>query len=147
MKQRCLSHNWEIKQCEIVSVDAARRPIIMVQYPYGSMTEYRLKWRRESNAPRPEDQYDGDLRQDAVEQLLAEFDGVNLDDVEYVQPPRHLSGDPGPLIHVCELVVENAVDYYLLYKFLTNDEQNQIEPSDPDVLKEVENDERSDQRD
>ncbi|WP_323677660.1 hypothetical protein [Halorubellus sp. PRR65] len=105
------------------------------------MTGCRLKWCRKSNAPRPEDQYDCAARQEAVEQQLAEVDGIDIDDVKYVNPPRHLSGDLGPLYDVCELVLDNPLDYYLLYEFLTSDEQNQVEPSDPDVLDEVENDE------
>jgi hypothetical protein len=105
------------------------------------MTKYRLNWRRQTDAPLPEDQYEGSLREDAVKRQLAEVDGVDLENVKYVHPPRHLSGDPGALYHVCELVVENAVDYYLLYEFLTSDEKNEVEPSDPEVLEEVENDE------
>lgn len=37
--------------------------------------------------------------------------------------------------------MENLPTYILLYEYLTSDEQNRVDPSDPDALEEAKNDE------
>jgi hypothetical protein len=117
------------------------QPVITLQYQCIGMTAYRLKWRREHNASPPEDQHNGLRRQDAVEAQLAKVDEIDIDDIKYTPPPRALEADPSSLYNVCELVVETAPSYYMLYDYLTSDEQNEVEASDPDVLNQVKDDE------
>lgn len=108
-------------------------PAITVGISIRSMAKYRLKWYRKSHANRPEDRYNSGGRKGAVEQLLADLNEVNTDDVEYKPPKRHLSGDPDLYYRVCELIISNLPAYVYLYDYLTRDDKNKVETSDRDV--------------
>lgn len=86
---------------------------------------YKITWRRDSDAPTPEQEVDTTMRQDAVESILQE-QGINPDDVTYQHPPRHLSGDPQPFFTVCSFVLDNVETFIIIYQFLSKDEQNKI---------------------
>ena len=90
---------------------------------------YEITWKRDSNAPTPEQEVDATMRQDAVEDILEE-QGIDPDDVTYQHPPRHLTADAQPFFTVCSFVLDNVETFIIIYQFLSKDEQNKIVLSD-----------------